>query len=113
MSTGAERYTQAINQMLQNKEHGSIAKRLRKRYMDACEANVSEAELWRVVEAIETEAVDHIKPFPGQDASPILVFEDRSGLQFVQFVPGDSDKKEGHATIMVYNMCNSDTFEDD
>ena len=56
--------------------------------------------------------MDHIKPFPGKTVANPCV-EDRSGLQFVQFVPGDSDKKEGHATIMVYNMCNSDTFEDD
>lgn len=103
MSSGSERFKQVFNQMLRNKEHGSIAKYWRQRYLDAAKANASAAELQQIVDATEDEAVDEIQ-WHGANASPICVFKDRSGLQMVR-------EEDGTLTFVAYNMCNSDTFE--
>lgn len=82
MSSGSERFKQVFNQMLHNKEHGSIAKYWRQRYLDATKANASDVELQQIMEAMEGDGVDQIRARI-DGSSPIIVFKDKSGLQFM------------------------------
>ena len=72
---------QMFKQMMENKEHGSIAKTWRQRYMDARAANAQQADLDKIVKAMEADAVATID-MHSKVVSPQLVFKDHSGLRF-------------------------------
>jgi hypothetical protein len=99
----SEKIIQSMNQALYNKEYGSIAKYWRRRYLELYQADASDAELQQVVDAMTVEAVDLVKAHI-DGVSPILVFNDRSGLQFVP--------SEGVVHCMAYNAVNSVLVED-